>query len=52
LGERARDLGETDAAFAAGIALKSLDDLVRADLPWAAAGASAWRLGLRIRPCS
>ncbi|MCM2477418.1 DUF1403 family protein [Rhizobium sp. CG5] len=27
-------INETDAAFAAGIALKSLDDLVRADPPW------------------
>jgi hypothetical protein len=31
---RDRDLGESDAAFAAGIALKSLDDLIRADPPW------------------
>lgn len=33
---RGRDLSESesDAAFAAGIALKSLDDLVRADPPW------------------
>ena len=31
---RGRDISETDAAFAAGIALKSLDDLVRADPPW------------------
>ncbi|WP_235923402.1 DUF1403 family protein [Brucella tritici] len=31
---RTRDLTETDAAFAAGIALKSLDDLIRADPPW------------------
>jgi hypothetical protein len=27
-------MSESDAAFAAGIALKSLDDLIRADLPW------------------
>lgn len=39
------DLGETDAAFAAGIALKSLDDLVRADLPWA----GCWRQRLALR---
>ena len=38
-------LGETDAAFAAGIALKSLDDLVRADLPWA----GCWRQRLALR---
>ena len=35
---RARDSSEGDAAFAVGIALKSLDDLVRADLPWAGWG--------------
>lgn len=42
---RQHDLGETDAAFAAGIALKSLDDLVRADLPWA----GCWRQRLALR---
>ncbi|MBO9195958.1 DUF1403 family protein [Rhizobium sp. 16-449-1b] len=31
---RTHDIAESDAAFAAGIALKSLDDLVRADPPW------------------
>jgi hypothetical protein len=31
---RGRDLAETDAAFHAGIALKSLDDLVRAEPVW------------------
>lgn len=31
---RAHDIAESDAAFAAGIALKSLDDLIRADPPW------------------
>lgn len=31
---RGRDISEADAAFAAGIALKSLDDLIRADPPW------------------
>jgi hypothetical protein len=34
-----RDVTEADAAFAAGIALKSLDDLVRLDPVWAA----CWR---------
>lgn len=29
-----RDVSEADAAFSAGIALKSLDDLIRADPPW------------------
>lgn len=42
---RARDLSEGDAAFAAGIALKLLDDLVRADLPWA----GCWRHRLALR---
>lgn len=42
---RARDLSEGDAAFAAGIALKSLDDLVRADPPWA----GCWRHRLALR---
>ncbi|WP_434730622.1 DUF1403 family protein [Rhizobium binae] len=36
---RGRDLTEPDAAFAAGIALKSLDDLVRAEPVWA----GCWR---------
>ncbi|WP_236762014.1 DUF1403 family protein [Agrobacterium tumefaciens] len=31
---RGRDVTESDAAFAAGIALKSLDDLIRADPRW------------------
>ncbi len=31
---RRQDTGEADAAFAAGIALKTLDDLVRAEPPW------------------
>jgi len=31
---RGRDGSESDAAFVAGIALKSLDDLIRADPPW------------------
>ncbi|WP_416333709.1 DUF1403 family protein [Agrobacterium tumefaciens] len=42
---RDRDSGESDAAFAAGIALKSLDDLVRAELPWA----GCWRQRLALR---
>ena len=36
---RGRDLAETDAAFHAGIALKSLDDLIRAEPVWA----GCWR---------
>lgn len=36
---RRRDLTEADAAFAAGIALKSLDDLVRTEPVWA----GCWR---------
>ena len=31
---RTHDISECDAAFGAGIALKSLDDLIRADPPW------------------
>jgi hypothetical protein len=31
---RGRDITESDAAFSAGIALKSLDDLMRAEPPW------------------
>ncbi len=31
---RGRAPSDVDAAFAAGIALKSLDDLIRADPPW------------------
>ncbi|WP_155246261.1 MULTISPECIES: DUF1403 family protein [Agrobacterium] len=31
---RAHDITEADAAFAAGTALKSLDDLIRAEPPW------------------
>lgn len=31
---RSREVSESDTAFAAGIALKSLDDLVRAEPPW------------------
>jgi hypothetical protein len=36
---RGRDIDERDAAFAAGIALKSLDDLVRSEPVWA----GCWR---------
>lgn len=36
---RGRELTDTDAAFAAGIALKSLDDLVRTEPAWA----GCWR---------
>jgi uncharacterized protein DUF1403 len=36
---RGRDVSEADAAFAAGIALKSLDDLVQVDPAWA----GCWR---------
>jgi Protein of unknown function (DUF1403) len=36
---RGRDVGDLDAAFAAGIALKSLDDLVRTEPAWA----GCWR---------
>ncbi|MBP1861583.1 DUF1403 family protein [Rhizobium herbae] len=42
---RGKDPSDTDVAFAAGIALKSLDDLVRADLPWA----GCWRQRLALR---
>ncbi|WP_438754002.1 DUF1403 family protein [Pararhizobium sp. O133] len=42
---RQHDLGDTDAAFAAGIALKSLDDLVRAEPAWA----GCWRQRLALR---
>ncbi len=42
---RGRDLNETDAAFSAGIALKSLDDLIRADPPWL----GCWRDRLALK---
>ena len=42
---RAQDLSEADAAFAAGIALKSLDDLVRSEPAWA----GCWRQRLALR---
>ncbi|MVA27485.1 DUF1403 family protein (plasmid) [Agrobacterium vitis] len=42
---RGRDILEADAAFSAGIALKSLDDLVRADPPWL----GCWRDRLALK---
>ena len=42
---RQPDLGEADAAFAAGIALKSLDDLVRIEPAWG----GCWRQRLALR---
>lgn len=43
---RTHDISEADAAFAAGIALKSLDDLIRADPPWL--GCLRDRLALKL----
>jgi hypothetical protein len=42
---RGRDVTEADAAFAAGIALKSLDDLIRADPLWL----GCWRDRLALK---
>ncbi|CCM79604.1 DUF1403 family protein [Rhizobium mesoamericanum] len=42
---RGLDASETDAAFAAGIALKSLDDLIRAEPPWL----GCWRDRLALK---
>jgi hypothetical protein len=42
---RTHDLTESDAAFAAGIALKSIDDLVRTDPPWL----GCWRDRLALK---
>ncbi|MGV1830983.1 DUF1403 family protein [Agrobacterium vitis] len=42
---RGRDIPESDAAFSAGIALKSLDDLIRADPPWL----GCWRDRLALK---
>ncbi|MBY2935678.1 DUF1403 family protein [Rhizobium leguminosarum] len=42
---RGRDTSDTDAAFAAGIALKSLDDLIRAAPPWL----GCWRDRLALK---
>lgn len=40
-----RDVSVSDAAFASGIALKSLDDLIRADPPWL----GCWRDRLALK---
>lgn len=42
---RTHDITESDAAFAAGIALKCLDDLILADPPWL----GCWRDRLALR---
>ncbi|WP_312414346.1 DUF1403 family protein [Shinella sp.] len=42
---RGRDINESDAAFAAGIALKSLDDMIRAEPPWL----GCWRDRLALK---
>lgn len=42
---RSHDITESDAAFAAGIALKSLYDLIRADPPWL----GCWRDRLALK---
>ncbi|MUO80231.1 DUF1403 family protein [Agrobacterium vitis] len=42
---RDRDIPESDAAFSAGIALKSLDDLIRGDPPWL----GCWRDRLALK---
>nr|WP_250812099.1 DUF1403 family protein [Neorhizobium tomejilense] len=42
---RGRDINETDAAFAAGIALKTLDDLIRTDPLWL----GCWRDRLALK---
>lgn len=42
---RGRDIAEADAAFAAGIALKSVDDLIRAYPPWL----GCWRDRLALK---
>ncbi|NRF07054.1 DUF1403 family protein [Agrobacterium pusense] len=42
---RSRDITEADAAFAAGTALKSLDDLIRIDPPWL----GCWRDRLSLK---
>jgi hypothetical protein len=42
---RGRDINETDAAFSAGISLKSLDDLVRGNPPWL----GCWRDRLALK---
>jgi hypothetical protein len=42
---RGGDISESDAAFAAGIGLKSLDDLIHADPPWL----GCWRDRLALK---
>ncbi len=42
---RGRDIDEMDAIFGAGIALKSLDDLIRSDPPWL----GCWRDRLALK---
>ncbi|WP_244447971.1 DUF1403 family protein [Neorhizobium vignae] len=42
---RGRDINESDAAFGAGNALKSLDDLIRAEPPWV----GCWRDRLALK---
>ena len=42
---RGHDIDEVDAAFAVGIALKSLDDLIRTDPPWL----GCWRDRLALK---
>jgi hypothetical protein len=42
---RGRDISDADAAFAAGIALKTLDDLIGADPPWL----GCWRDRLALK---
>ena len=42
---RGRDINETDAAFATGISLKSLDDLIRTDPAWL----GCWRDRLALK---
>lgn len=42
---RGREITETDAAFAAGIALKSLDDMIRAEPKWV----GCWRDRLALK---
>ncbi|BCH62394.1 hypothetical protein RvVAR0630_pl05360 (plasmid) [Agrobacterium vitis] len=45
---RGRDTSETDAAFAAGIALKSLDDLIRRpSMAWLLARSARSQIGCR-----
>lgn len=44
---RGREPTETDAAFAAGIALKKLDDLVRSEPAWAGCWRSRQALKMR-----